>query len=112
MTASPAIPNAKASKTADSGSLSQLVYFVTVIVEVILAFRLLLRLLGVSDSGALIHAIYKISYFLIWPFMHLLNQTIDYTAPSFELATLTAMLVYAVLGYVLVLIIQRLEHKF
>ncbi len=84
---------------------NQIVYLILTIVEVLLAFRLVLRLLGANPNSGFVSFVYAITYPLIYPFIGIFSLPNLETA-SFELATLIAMVVYAIVAYVIVAIVR------
>ncbi len=93
------------------GEASQLVYFLTVLVELLLAFRLLLRLFGASSGSVFVRFIYNVSYFLASPFFGAFNIRTNYGLAQLEVATLFAMLVYALVGYLLIYLVRLFERR-
>jgi hypothetical protein len=79
-----------------------IVYFLLGMLEIILALRFLFRLLGASQDNSFILFLYGLSYVFVVPFNGIFNNQILGTRSVFELSTLTAMLVYALMAWGLV----------
>jgi hypothetical protein len=68
------------------------------IVEVLLAARLILALLGANPSNGLVNLVYSITKPLIAPFVGIFGSP-TLGISNFETATLVAMVVYALIGW-------------
>jgi hypothetical protein len=84
---------------------TQIVYLILTIIEALLAIRLILRLLGANPVNAFVNLIYNLTYPLIVPFVGIFALP-SLGAASFEIATLIAMGVYAIVAYIIVAIIR------
>ncbi len=72
---------------------TQIVWYVLNVIEVLLAFRFILRLLGANPAAGFTQFVYSLSYIFYQPFISVFNPT--YAAGAvFEWTTLLAMLVY------------------
>jgi hypothetical protein len=72
---------------------TQAVWYILSILEVILAFRFVLRLLGANPAAGFTNFIYSLSYPFVAPFMAVFNTT-SIAGSAFEWTTLLAMVVY------------------
>lgn len=72
---------------------TQIVWYILGIIEVILAFRFLLKLTAANPSAGFSHFVYAISYPFAAPFLNVFRQT-RIEGSVFEWTTLLAMLVY------------------
>jgi len=79
--------------------------FVVGIVDVLIAARFLGKLLGASASSAFVHFIYQVSSVMVAPFTGIFGDTGTKTN-TFETASLVAIVVYAVIGWGLVVLIR------
>ena len=86
----------------------QIIWYVLGIVEVILAFRILLKLLGASTFSGFTNFIYAISGPFAMPFAGILGTTVSSNL-VFEWSTLIAMAVYAVIAYGMVELFQLVK---
>src|SRR5712692_4555961 len=78
--------------------ITNITYFVLGVLEVILLLRLLLRLLGANEASAFVMFIYNLSHIFVAPFNGIFNdQALDRSV--FEVSTLMAMLIYALLAW-------------
>lgn len=91
-----------------------LVYFILGALEVLLAFRFFFKLLGASASSGFVSAIYDFSQVFIWPFEGIFRRGTTEgveTVAVFEPATLVAIVVYAVLAWGVVKLVQILSGE-
>jgi len=78
--------------------ITNITYFVLGVLEVILLLRLLLRLLGANEDSAFVMFIYNLSHIFVAPFNGIFNdQALGRSV--FEVSTLMAMLIYALLAW-------------
>ncbi|MBW3538103.1 YggT family protein [Candidatus Parcubacteria bacterium] len=90
---------------------SQIVWLIVGVIETLLALRLILRLLGASTASAFVQFIYALSRPLVSPFFGIFNLQIENELPGLEVATLFAMLVYALAGYLIVAAIKAVRGR-
>ena len=79
--------------------------FVVGVVDIFIAARFLGKLLGASSQSAFVHFIYQVSGPLVGPFTGIFGDSGNRTN-TFETASLVAMVVYAVIGWGLVVLIR------
>ena len=79
--------------------------FVVGLVDVLIAARFLGKLLGASSQSAFVHFIYQLSSVMVAPFTGIFGDTGNKTN-TFETASLVAIVVYAVIGWGLVVLIR------
>ena len=73
-------------------------YFILGVLEVILALRLIFRLLGANEDNGFITFLYSLSHVFVGPFNGIFNdQALGRSV--FEMSTLIAMLVYALIAW-------------
>ena len=82
--------------------VATIVYFLLGVLEIILALRFLFRLLGANRDNSFILSLYSLSDVFRAPFNGILNDQVLGTGNVFELSTLIAMLVYALITWGLV----------
>ncbi|OGM73420.1 hypothetical protein A2422_03845 [Candidatus Woesebacteria bacterium RIFOXYC1_FULL_31_51] len=91
-----------------------MVYFLFGILEILLAFRLILKLMGASLGSTFVGLIYGITRIFILPFEGIFRrgftQGIE-TTSVIEPSTLVAIIVYAVLAWGVVKLIRILSGK-
>jgi hypothetical protein len=83
-------------------TLTNGIYFVLGVIEVLLLFRLLLKLLGANPASGFVNFVYNISGILSAPFRAIFSSATnngDVTKGIFEPATLVAMIVYCVVAW-------------
>lgn len=78
---------------------TQIVWYLLGLVEVLLAFRFVLRLLGANPEAGFTSFIYSFSYVFAAPFLSVFRVTKVMTGSYFEWTTLLAMFVYWVLVF-------------
>ena len=81
------------------------VWFVVGVVEIFIAARFLGKLFGASAHSAFVNFIYQVSGPMVAPFTGIFGDTGTRTN-TFETASLVALLVYAVIGWGLVVLIR------
>jgi hypothetical protein len=92
-------------QTADTGgahaqsTAMRIVWYVDGIITVILGARFVLALLGANPLNAFADFVYSISHPFVAPFFSLFSYRLDYGVSRFELYTLVAMAVYALIAY-------------
>lgn len=89
-------------KATDSQTAEYLIYFFFGALEILLAFRLVLKMMGASVSSAFVNIIYGLSGLFILPFEGIFRrgftQGIE-TTSVLEPSTLVAIVVYAILAW-------------
>lgn len=88
------------SQTATSGPAiaARIVWFIAGIILSLLAIRLVFILLGANQGNAFVDFIYSVTYPLVMPFFGIFNYDLEYGVSAFELATVVAMVVYALVA--------------
>lgn len=76
---------------------TQIVWYILGIIEVLLAFRFVLKLIGANSDAGFTSFIYGATYIFAAPFLNVLGIT-QAAGSIFEWTTLLAMLVYWVLA--------------
>jgi hypothetical protein len=79
--------------------------FIVGIIDVLIAARFLGKLFGASAQSAFVNGIYQVSAPLVAPFTGIFGDTGSKTN-TFETASLVALVVYAVIGWGLVVLIR------
>lgn len=91
-----------------------LIYFIFGVLDVILAFRFVFKLLGANPSSGFVDFIYNLSAIFVAPFAGIFNTSLadgNVTTSIFEPATLVAFIVYAILAWGIVALINVLSGK-
>lgn len=81
--------------------LARLIWLVASILLIILAFRFVLALLGANPSNGFANFIYSVSHPFVAPFFGLFSYNFKAGVARFEVYTLVAMAVYAIIAYIL-----------
>jgi len=84
-----------------------IVGFVAGVVNVLIAMRFLLRLLGASAQSAFVNAVYAVSGPLVAPFHGIFGDSAS-NGSYFETAALVAIIVYALIGWGLIVLVRIL----
>jgi hypothetical protein len=79
--------------------------FIVGVIDVVIAARFLGKLFGASAQSAFVNGIYSVSSPLVAPFTGIFGDTGNKTN-TFETASLVALVVYAVIGWGLVVLIR------
>ena len=79
--------------------------FIVGAVDIFIAARFLGKLLGASSASAFVHFIYQVSSVFVAPFTGIFGDTGSKTN-TFETASLVAIVVYAVIGWGVVVLIR------
>ncbi len=77
----------------------QVVYYLAGILEVLLALRFVLQLLGASPASSFTNFIYQLTEPLVAPFYGVFQTTLNYGTARFDLETLLAMVIYALIAW-------------
>lgn len=97
-----------------SQTVGYLVYFFFGALEILLAFRLILKIMGASLGNAFVGLVYGITGIFILPFQGIfhsgLAQGIE-TTSVFEWSTLIAIIVYAVMAWGIVKLLSVLSGE-
>lgn len=73
---------------------TQIVWYILGVIEALLAFRFILKLLGANPNAGFSQFIYGGSYIFANPFLAVFHKTQVVTGSYFEWSTLLAMIVY------------------
>ena len=79
--------------------ITTVTYFILGVLEVILFLRLLFRLLGANTDNGFITFLYNLSHIFVGPFNGIFNDQTLGRAGVFEVSTIIAMLVYALIAW-------------
>lgn len=86
----------------------QAIWYILGVIEVLLAFRVVLKLLGANAFSGFTNFIYAVSGPFALPFAGILGTTVS-SDSVFEWSTLIAMAVYAVVAYGIVALFQLVK---
>lgn len=85
------------------------IYFIFGLLEVLLAFRLVLKLTGASTASGFVRLMYSLTAIFILPFEGIFHRAVAQgieTASVFEPSTLVAMIVYILLAWGVVKVVR------
>lgn len=101
-------------KATNYQTIEYLIYFAFGILEVLLVFRLILKLTGASMGSIFVRFVYGITGVFTLPFSGMFHQGVNAgieTVSIFEPATIVSIIVYAVLAVGIVKFIRILSRK-
>jgi len=102
------------SNTTSYQTAGYFIYFIFGILEVLLAFRFVFKLLGANPSTGFVDFIYNLSAIFVAPFAGIFNASLasgDITTSVFEPATLVAIAVYAVFAWGILALIKLISGR-
>lgn len=91
-----------------------LIYLIFGVLDVLLVFRFILKLLGANPSSGFVDFIYSLSAIFIAPFTGIFNTSLAngaVTTSVFEPATLVALIVYALIAWGIVSLIRVISGR-
>ena|SRR3989344_5006027 len=86
----------------------QIIWYIVGIVEVLLAFRIILKILGAYPFSGFTDLIYTLSDPLALPFMGILQSTVSGQS-MFEWSSMIAMIVYLIVAYGIIYLFQFIK---
>jgi uncharacterized protein YggT (Ycf19 family) len=89
---------------------SRVVGVVVAVIEFLLLVRLLFRALAANSAHPLVQFVYAVTRPLIAPFVGIFSLP-RLGVAAFEVATVTAMIVYAVVGYLIIALIRAVRGR-
>lgn len=110
----PVLKSTTSDQATNYQTVEYLIYFFFGALEILLAFRLILKLTGANSFSAFVNLIYGITGVFIVPFQGIFSQATTQgveTTAILEPATLVAMVVYAVLAIGIVKLLRILSGK-
>lgn len=78
---------------------TQIVWYLLGIIEVLLAFRFVLKLLGANPAAGFTGFVYGVTYVFAAPFLTVFRSSQIVRGSVFEWTTLLAMLVYGIIAW-------------
>jgi len=90
-----------AGRRANSARVAQAIYLVFGVIEGLLLIRFFLRALAANADAGFAQAIYAVTGVLVGPFVGLFGTPQIASGAALELSTLVALIVYAVIGWLL-----------
>lgn len=86
----------------------QVIWYILGVIEILLAFRVILKMLGANLNSSFVNLIYMVTDPLALPFRGIFQITVDQGA-ILEWSTFVAMIVYALIAYALVQLMQLIK---
>lgn len=97
------------SEASGSQTIEYIIYFIFGVLDVLLAFRLILKLTGASTSSSFVNLIYDSTKIFTLPFEGIFSKgsaQVMETTSIFEPATVMAIIVYGILAWGIVKLIR------
>ncbi|MDB5183567.1 MAG: Membrane protein involved in colicin uptake [Candidatus Saccharibacteria bacterium] len=91
--------------TSSAAFLARIIYFVFGVIIAFLAMRMVLLILGANQGNAIVDLVYGISGVFVAPFYGMFGYTPTFGAAVFDISSLTAIVVYALISWGLVSLI-------
>lgn len=110
----PAVDNQGNRQASGSQTVTYFIYFLFGVLEILLAFRFVLKLAGASHSSGFVNFIYGLSGVFVAPFNGIFHTSLAEGAETtsiFEPSTLVALIVYALIAWGIVKLIQISSGK-
>lgn len=92
-----------------SQTVEYLVYYFFGALEVLLAFRLILKLTGASLASGFVNMIYSLTGIFVWPFEGIFRRAFSQgveTTSVLEPSTMVALIVYAIVAWGIVKLVR------
>ncbi len=87
------------SHTVSNGVIAgRVIYYITGFIIALLALRLVLLLLAANQGAPFVDFVYAISGFFAWPFYGIFSYQPSYGQSTFEISTIVAIIVYALVA--------------
>lgn len=88
-------------RTAAPGSVvaARVVWYITGVIIALLGLRLILQLLGANEGNPFVDLVYGLSGIFAAPFFGMFSYEPSYGVSYFEVSTLVAILIYALIGW-------------
>jgi YGGT family len=99
------VPSAAAQRTAGVDRAKQVIYFIFGLVEVLLAIRFILLLLGASEASGFVRLIYGLSQPFVLPFQGIFGVP-SFDGSVIEWSSLVGIVVYLLVAYGLARVIE------
>lgn len=78
---------------------SRVVWYIVGLIITLLVLRMVLLVLGANEANAFVGFVYALSSVFAWPFYGIFNYQPAYGRSVFEVSSLVAIIVYALIGW-------------
>lgn len=95
-------------------TIEYFIYFVFSVLEILLAFRLVLKFMGASTASGFVRLIYGVTGVFTLPFVGMFHQAVApglETVSILEPSTIVALIVYAILAWGIVMLVRVLSRE-
>ena len=109
-----AVARSVTSEASTTQTIEYLIYFVLGVLEVLLAFRLILKLMGASTASGFVRFVYGLTGVFLYPFEGIFRRAFTEgieTTSVLEPSTIIAMIVYALLVWGIVVLLRVLAGE-
>jgi hypothetical protein len=87
------------SRSVDKGVVARrVIYYIAGFIIALLALRLVLLLLAANQGAPFVDFVYALSGFFAWPFYGIFSYQPSYGQSTFEISTIVAIIVYALIA--------------
>ncbi len=91
--------------------LSGLVYFIFAVIEILIALRVLLKLVAANPESGFSRFIYAVTGPFVAPFRNIINDPATGGGNVFELSSILAIVVYLLLSWIIAKLLQLLIDR-
>ncbi len=91
--------------------VNQIIWIIFGIVIGLIAFRIVLRLIVANPEATFAQFVYNVTDIFLWPFYGLTATPTTTSGVAFEISSVIAMVVYALVAWVLTLLVRALFTK-
>lgn len=81
--------------------IRRIIYYIAGVIIALLALRIILLLLGANQGSPFVDFIYGLSGIFAWPFYGIFNYEPTYGVHTFEISSVVAIIVYALIALAL-----------
>lgn len=93
-----------------NSKIRKIIYYFLGVLEVLLAFRFIFKLLGANPLSPFVSFIYALTKVFLYPFVGIFRTSVIETQAVFEPATIISMIVYALIAWGIVRLIEISLH--
>lgn len=94
-----------------SNWISGLVYFVFGVIEILIALRILLKLIAANPDSGFTQFIYGVTGPFVAPFRNIVGEPSTTTGNVFEISSVLAIIVYLLISWIIVKLLQLLIDR-
>lgn len=91
--------------------LGGVVYFIFAVIEILIALRVLLKLIGANPESGFSRFIYGVTGPFVAPFRNIINDPATGSGNVFEISSILAIIVYLLLSWIIAKLLQLLVDR-